>query len=588
MSLQAGQLQCTVEFAKGLVDKEWFGKQDPYAILELGGQTYKTKTHRDGGTAPVWNETFVIIVNAETELSVTVKDENWGKDKLLGVASVSLATVRTHGEDRVHAPLWLSNHKQKGFVSLVLRFTPAGAPPPAAAGAAPSPAASTSPAFPQQQPPLQQGAVRPTFLPGYGVFPAPARPEPRDKQRPPSRGVAPGTVFGHPATSTGTPSPYCSHPQPATAQPAGHRCSRPKGARSDGDADAGRSGSAAASPGLQVHGAAGATSSPAAVPSGCPDLRTLRIGGDAGAGGQGAPAGPSGQAVPVATAAGSAQRGAERTTGQAHGSAFVAIRLREGGQKTPPAAAASQAAAGLDRSQGQAAAESPSHAASHALSGPPAGPAPQYPPSDGAPPPPPPPQQQCSQQHEAAQARGLQSPPTAVPQYGADYGAVPQHPPQCGAPAAVYGAPAPYGAPPGAYGQQYVFGVPYGVPGTAPSQGQGPLLAWPPQPSASAPSYPPKGAPVGAAPPPGCGYPPQQPAASPSGQPVAYGGCSGLAGYPPPPGYPSSPYGYPPAGCPASNFPGAPPPGGTYAEEDRLARHALPRFGTGKASPKRR
>ena len=30
MALEAGQLRCVLQYAKGLKDQDWFGKQDPY------------------------------------------------------------------------------------------------------------------------------------------------------------------------------------------------------------------------------------------------------------------------------------------------------------------------------------------------------------------------------------------------------------------------------------------------------------------------------------------------------------------------------------------------------------------------------
>lgn len=58
MALTAGELYLTLEFAQGLKDKDFFGKQDPYAIVSIGNQQYRSKTHTDGGRNPVWSQTF--------------------------------------------------------------------------------------------------------------------------------------------------------------------------------------------------------------------------------------------------------------------------------------------------------------------------------------------------------------------------------------------------------------------------------------------------------------------------------------------------------------------------------------------------
>ena len=58
MALEAGTLELTVEFASELKDVQWFGRQDPYCKIKIGNQELRTKTAKDGGKTPVWNEMF--------------------------------------------------------------------------------------------------------------------------------------------------------------------------------------------------------------------------------------------------------------------------------------------------------------------------------------------------------------------------------------------------------------------------------------------------------------------------------------------------------------------------------------------------
>ena len=55
MALEAGVLTLTLQYGKDLKDQDWFGKQDPYAVIAVGGQTFRTRTAVDGGRNPVWN-----------------------------------------------------------------------------------------------------------------------------------------------------------------------------------------------------------------------------------------------------------------------------------------------------------------------------------------------------------------------------------------------------------------------------------------------------------------------------------------------------------------------------------------------------
>ena len=54
-----------------------FGNQDPFAIFELDGQKFQTKTIDGGGKKPVWNEeTTFKVANTASQMSVTIYDED--------------------------------------------------------------------------------------------------------------------------------------------------------------------------------------------------------------------------------------------------------------------------------------------------------------------------------------------------------------------------------------------------------------------------------------------------------------------------------------------------------------------------------
>ncbi|EFJ42719.1 hypothetical protein VOLCADRAFT_97168 [Volvox carteri f. nagariensis] len=123
MALEAGEMAVTVEFAKDLKDKDFFGKQDPYCIVKVGTQQYRTRTATDGGKRPVWNETFRFNVLNENDAELVIKDEDVGHDDNLGSARVSFARAREYGRDQVQAPVYTKHGKQHGFVHVTLNFT---------------------------------------------------------------------------------------------------------------------------------------------------------------------------------------------------------------------------------------------------------------------------------------------------------------------------------------------------------------------------------------------------------------------------------------------------------------------------------
>eukprot|EP00798_Chlamydomonas_sp_ICE-L_P031352 gene31352-6508_t len=126
MALSVGVITATVEYAKGLKDAELFGKIDPYAVLKVGDQKFRTKTLKGAGTSPVWDETFTFNVINENMLEITLFDaEAFSADDELGSASISLAKARIHLEDKLQAPVIRpKSRKQKGYVSITLQFEP--------------------------------------------------------------------------------------------------------------------------------------------------------------------------------------------------------------------------------------------------------------------------------------------------------------------------------------------------------------------------------------------------------------------------------------------------------------------------------
>jgi hypothetical protein len=121
--------------------------QDPFCVVELGSQTYRSKTHTDGGKNPVsimnlmfsavrqtpfhnqwvtsfvsiqvWNETFTFNIINENDFRITVKDHDvMSSDDYIGVGRGQLAKVRTLGTDKQQVPIMSKKGKQHGFVQV--------------------------------------------------------------------------------------------------------------------------------------------------------------------------------------------------------------------------------------------------------------------------------------------------------------------------------------------------------------------------------------------------------------------------------------------------------------------------------------
>mmetsp|Transcript_14112 Transcript_14112/g.30604 ORF Transcript_14112/g.30604 Transcript_14112/m.30604 type:complete len:300 (-) Transcript_14112:867-1766(-) len=252
MALAPGSLKVTVEYAKDLKDSDLFGKQDPYCVLKLGTQTFKTKVVKNGGTSPVFNETFVFNVINDNSLIVEVYDSDMFKDDHLGTAVVDLARAREKRVDLVQAPVTRPKTKKtKGFVSISMEFTPQSAihGAPAAAAfpepvkprvAAPPPGypphGAPAPGYPGAPPPGYPGAAPAPGYPAYGA-PAAGAPPPGYPGAPPpgypAHGAPPPGYPGAPPPGyPGAPPPgYPGAPPPGYpgAPPPGYPAPPPPG-----------------------------------------------------------------------------------------------------------------------------------------------------------------------------------------------------------------------------------------------------------------------------------------------------------------------------------------------------------------------
>mmetsp|Transcript_29574 Transcript_29574/g.70446 ORF Transcript_29574/g.70446 Transcript_29574/m.70446 type:complete len:275 (-) Transcript_29574:237-1061(-) len=109
-----GLLQVTVVKAEKLQDTEFFGKQDPYAVLTVGSTRQTTSVSKDTGKKANWNETFQFQLQSEQTLLVEVYNKNsLRSDDLIGRAQYALAKVFSTGRDSC----WLTLSKDKGHAS---------------------------------------------------------------------------------------------------------------------------------------------------------------------------------------------------------------------------------------------------------------------------------------------------------------------------------------------------------------------------------------------------------------------------------------------------------------------------------------
>jgi Ca2+-dependent lipid-binding protein len=95
--LPTGSIRLTLHKARNLQKKGVFGKADPYAVLKIGKETFKSSTVKNNQN-PKWSYTINCDINKETpeEMILEVFDEDIGKDDLLGDTKIQLREIVHH------------------------------------------------------------------------------------------------------------------------------------------------------------------------------------------------------------------------------------------------------------------------------------------------------------------------------------------------------------------------------------------------------------------------------------------------------------------------------------------------------------
>ncbi|KAJ0403256.1 hypothetical protein P43SY_007560 [Pythium insidiosum] len=242
--MQRMELHVRAVSARNLLDKQTFGKQDPYCKISVGSKTFRTRVHDNGHKTPVWDEKFVFeVYDPQLEqVFVQVKDKNFTASVLIGEVRLPVNMFlhgsvtdqwytlnngsRRAGEINLRVQLLGGNLRPsggKGNKVPQAQAYPAAAPAAYGGYAAPpqqyqQPSYPQQPAYPAPQaapyPPPQQlypapaYPAAPAYAPPPAYAPAPAYPAPAYPPPPPAVMMAPA---GPPTVIYGAPVPIYGH-----------------------------------------------------------------------------------------------------------------------------------------------------------------------------------------------------------------------------------------------------------------------------------------------------------------------------------------------------------------------------------------
>ncbi|KAJ9071909.1 hypothetical protein DSO57_1032590 [Entomophthora muscae] len=117
-----GKLEINAIQGRKLRNCETFSKQDPYLTYKLGESRGRTKTNRNGGTNPTWNEVTLLNVTPKTyKLRLRAYDDDLiGKD-CIGEGTIDVSPAICKGELDGWFPIY-SNSQLAGEVYLEFTF----------------------------------------------------------------------------------------------------------------------------------------------------------------------------------------------------------------------------------------------------------------------------------------------------------------------------------------------------------------------------------------------------------------------------------------------------------------------------------
>ncbi|KAF0699631.1 Aste57867_9814 [Aphanomyces stellatus] len=117
------ELQVSVRAARNIHDGQMIGRQDPYCVVQVGNRVFNTAVNQNGGTNPVWQNTFLFnVYDPQTEeLDIVIKDQGWISDSHIGTARIPINAF-LHGQ---FVDQWYSlrhEHHHKGEILLGIQL----------------------------------------------------------------------------------------------------------------------------------------------------------------------------------------------------------------------------------------------------------------------------------------------------------------------------------------------------------------------------------------------------------------------------------------------------------------------------------
>ena len=119
-----GKLTVNVIEGHLLRDTEIFGKMTPLVVIECNGVKFKTKSHKEGGKLPKWNESFEISVHSMDDVvKIRCEDEELITNDLVGETSIRMEKLCARMGFKGLLPIEFK-HAKAGHIHIETKYTP--------------------------------------------------------------------------------------------------------------------------------------------------------------------------------------------------------------------------------------------------------------------------------------------------------------------------------------------------------------------------------------------------------------------------------------------------------------------------------
>jgi hypothetical protein len=122
-----GRLTVTIHGCRDLYVHNFIGTPDPFAHLWLDDESYKTRVHKDGGSAPSWEQTFLFNPKGSkgsNHLKIEVINEGTLKNTVVARVDLNIFEALSKGSGKREYELRAENDFSRimGFIAISCTF----------------------------------------------------------------------------------------------------------------------------------------------------------------------------------------------------------------------------------------------------------------------------------------------------------------------------------------------------------------------------------------------------------------------------------------------------------------------------------